>query len=122
MADDRLACACDRDSDTLIVHLRGRGRAAVSAEAGDRAYVRWDRAADEIVGLHLENILRGIVPRHPELLDHGVVFGVASDTEAGGEERATAGARKRAARAALAPLFDRRMIPAKVPPERDATA
>ena len=100
--DDRLKFGYDPDSDTLVVPLHGRGRAAVSIEAGDRADVRWDRAADEVVGLHLGNFLRGIVPRHPELLDHAPVLGVTPDTEAGGERTATAVATKRAGLGALA--------------------
>ncbi len=100
--DDRLKFGYDPDSDTLVVPLHGRGRAAVSIEAGDRADVRWDRAADEVVGLHLGNFLRGIVPRHPELLDHAPGLGVTPDTEAGGERTATAVATKRAGLGALA--------------------
>jgi hypothetical protein len=82
--DDRLAFAYDRDSDTLIVHLRGLGRAAVGIEAGDHAYVRRDRAAGEVVGLHLENFLRGIVPRYPELLDHAATYGIEPPPRAPG--------------------------------------
>lgn len=104
VADDLLVFDYDPDSDTLMVHLRGRGRPAVSIEAGANAYVRLDRAADEIVGLHLENVRRAIVPKHPELLDHAATYGIEHTPETEGSGTAPP-ARRRAALAALAPLF-----------------
>lgn len=106
---DRVVFSYDRDSDTLMVHLYGRGRAAVSIEAGENAYVRWDRAADEVVGLHVENVRRAIVPKHPELLNHAAVYGV-DDTPGGDGGSTTPTGRKRAALSALNALFDRPIV------------
>ena len=107
VAYDRLAFSYDRDSDTLLVHFHGRGQAAVSIEVGDNAYVRLDRAAGQIVGLHLENFLRAIVPRHPELLDHSAVFGIDPADVSRETSGSSSEANKRSALAALAPLFGR---------------
>lgn len=105
---DRVVFSYDRDSDTLIVHLYGRGRAAVSIEAGDNAYVRWDRAAGEVVGLHLENVRRAVVPMHPGLLDHAAEFGINSVASGndGGSAEPDPITRKRDALLALDALFD----------------
>ena len=107
VAYDRLAFSYDRDSDSLLVHFHGRGRAAVSIEVGDNAYVRLDRAAGQIVGLHLENFLRALVPRHPELLDHSAVFGIDHADVSRETSGSISEANKRIALAALAPLFGR---------------
>lgn len=109
---DPVLFSYDRDSDTLMVHLYGRGRAAVSIEAGENAYVRWDRAADEVVGLHLENVRRSILQTYPDLLDHAAVYGVDGDAAggAGGNTAPAPTERKRTALAALNVLFDRPIV------------
>lgn len=103
---DRVIFSYDRDSDALVVHLFGRGRAAVSIEAGENAYVRWDRALGEVVGLHLEHVRRAIVPKHPTLLDHRAAYGIDAGDEGGGHDAASPAPAKRAALLALGPLFD----------------
>ena len=108
VADDQLVFDYDRDSDTLLVHLHGRGRPAVSIEAGENAYVRLDRSANEIVGLHFENVLRAIVPRHPQLLEHAAAFGMTPFPKGGAPSVPTA--RRRAALAALATLIVPRAV------------
>lgn len=114
VVDDRLVFDFDRDSDTLMVHLLGRGRPAVSIEAGDNAYVRLDRAADEIVGFQLEGFLHAVMPRHPGLRAHAAIYGIESDSD-GNQPRTVSTAARRAALAALVPLFAPGVVGAVAP-------
>jgi hypothetical protein len=63
----------DRDSDTLMLHLGGRPRAATSVpiERASRTafFVRLDRASDEIVGFQIEDFTASFLEDHPELAD-----------------------------------------------------
>lgn len=104
---DSLIFDYDRESDTLLVHFYGRSRSAVSIEAGDHAYVRLDRAADRIVGLHLEHFRSAVVPNHHELLAHAAVYGIAPAPAESitTTTRAAATTRRRAALSALGGLF-----------------
>ena len=117
---EQLVFRYDRDSDTLLVHLHGRARPAVSIEVGDNAYVRFDRAANEVVGLHLENFLQAIVPKHPRLLEHAAALGI-DRTRVPGDgapvraPEAQRSADKRSALAALAPLFGRSVVVPSTP-------
>lgn len=65
----KVVISYDRDSDTLMVHLYGRGLPAVSIYRGDGWYMRWNREQERVVGLQLEGFLARAVLDHPDLLD-----------------------------------------------------
>lgn len=58
----------DRDSDTLFVHLFGRGRPSISMVAGDDSYVLVDPDTEEIVGFQIEHVLTSVEQRDHALL------------------------------------------------------
>lgn len=69
----RVVISYDRASDTLMVHLFGRGRAAVSVPSPrpltrDFVFLRIDPETDELVGVQIEDFLRLYVVDHPEML------------------------------------------------------
>jgi hypothetical protein len=71
---NRAVVSYDRASDTLMIHLFGRGRAAVSVPVptdGDRDLVFWrvDPETEEIVGFQIEDFLRFYVPSESSALD-----------------------------------------------------
>ncbi len=59
----------DRHSDTLFVHLFGRGRPAVSDLVGDSWYLLVDPQTLEVVGLQIEDFLARAVAEAPPLVD-----------------------------------------------------
>ena len=61
--------AYDHDSDTVHIHLFGRGLPAVSLLVSEGMLIRWDRAGERVVGIQFERFLSQVAPRHPELLD-----------------------------------------------------
>lgn len=65
----KVVVSYDRDSDTLMVHLYGRGFPAVSIYRGDGWYMRWNREQGRVIGLQLEGFLAQAVWREPDLLD-----------------------------------------------------
>jgi hypothetical protein len=66
---EQVVVSYDHDSDTLMVHLFGRGVPAVSVLVNDELMVRWDRANERVVGFQIEHFLSRMAPQHPELLD-----------------------------------------------------
>lgn len=64
----------DGDSDTLLIHLFGKGLPAVSLRMPGDVMVRYDRVNDRVVGIHVEHFLADVVPNHPRLVD---LLGVA---------------------------------------------
>lgn len=64
----------DRASDTLMIHLFGRGRPAVSVPSPanvdrDLVFFRGDPETEELVGFQIEDFLRLYVPVTPRALD-----------------------------------------------------
>jgi len=59
----------DRESDTLMLHLFGRGRPGISVVVGDYLYLRMDRERKQVFGFQIEGFLSHVVRRRPELLD-----------------------------------------------------
>src|SRR5215208_934167 len=68
----RVVWSYRRDSDTLMVHIYGRGRPALSVpiDLGERDlfFLRVDPKTDEVVGFQIEDFLAHVIPRHPELV------------------------------------------------------
>jgi hypothetical protein len=58
----------DYDSDTLMVHLYGRGRPGVSLPVAQGWMLRLDRETDEVIGVQVEGVLAGAARSHPRLL------------------------------------------------------
>lgn len=70
----RVVISYDRVSDTLMIHLYGRGRPAVSVPspkplARDFVFLRFDPESDELVGIQIEDFLRVYVVDHPRAID-----------------------------------------------------
>ncbi|MCA9879078.1 MAG: hypothetical protein KC442_14905 [Thermomicrobiales bacterium] len=75
----KIAIAYDRPSDTLLIHLFGRGRPAVSVLVDRYLYALADPESDQIVGIHIEGFLAQAVKEHPQeiaVLDHAKLRGI----------------------------------------------
>ena len=59
----------DRPSDTLLVHLFGRGRSSVSVPVDGYLSVMIDPESEEIIGIHIEGFLAQAVKAHPRQID-----------------------------------------------------
>ena len=62
----------DRASDTLMLHVRGEPRPAVSIPIESRedgVYVRLDRETNQVVGIQIEGFIADFIDRFPELAD-----------------------------------------------------
>ncbi|MEA2527795.1 MAG: hypothetical protein QOF73_5022, partial [Thermomicrobiales bacterium] len=66
---DNVVFSYDRESDSLVIHLYGRGIPAVSILVTDELMLRWDRAAKRAVGLQINHFLSKVVLEHPEMID-----------------------------------------------------
>jgi hypothetical protein len=58
----------DHDSDTLMIHLAGRGRPGVSLPVAQGWMVRLDRETDEVIGVQIEGVLARAARTYPTLL------------------------------------------------------
>jgi hypothetical protein len=58
----------DHDSDTLVIHLTGRGRPGVSLPVAQGWMLRLDRETDELIGIQIEGVLARAARVHPKLL------------------------------------------------------
>jgi hypothetical protein len=58
----------DFDSDTLMIHLAGRGRPGVSLPVAQGWMLRLDRETDELIGVQIEGVLARAARAHPKLL------------------------------------------------------
>ncbi len=106
----------DAPSDTLFVHLGGRGRPAISVETADEVFALADPATGEVVGFQIEGFAHRQLVAHPELgeaLDATELHGITTDRVAalrqrGGASPATAGLPDAVAikRTLIARLFD----------------
>ena len=63
-----LVISYDHDSDTLMVHLYGRGIPGVSVPVADGWMLRLNRETDELIGIQIENLLANAARRQPRLL------------------------------------------------------
>ena len=59
----------DRPSDTLLMHLFGRGHSSISVPVDRYLYVMVDPETEEIVGTHIEGFLAQAVKEHPRQID-----------------------------------------------------
>jgi hypothetical protein len=76
---ERVDIRYDLPSDTLIMHLFGRGRGSVSVPIDRYLYVMVDPDTEEIIGIHIEGFLAQAVkehPRHIDLLDFAELRGL----------------------------------------------
>ena len=81
----------DRDSDTLFVHLYGRGRPAVSVLVSNYAFLLVDPTTDELVGFQIEDVLTQAVDEHPIVLDSlSIAFVISISLHRQGLSRALA--------------------------------
>lgn len=76
---DSIVIAFDRLSDTLLIHLFGRGQPSVSVPVDRDLYALVDTESKHIVGIHIEGFLAQAVKEHPDeilLLDHAELRGI----------------------------------------------
>ena len=65
----RVAVRYDRRSDTLLMHLFGRDRNAVSIPREDHLSWLVDLETEDVVGFHIEGFLAGAVEDDPRLIE-----------------------------------------------------
>jgi hypothetical protein len=78
---EKVVISYDRRSDTLLVHLFGRGRSSVSVHIDRYLYAMVDPESEEIIGVHIEGFLSQAVKEHPQeivILDHAELRGITS--------------------------------------------
>jgi hypothetical protein len=75
----RVVFSYDRDSDTLMVHLFGRGRPAVTVAGAGPVDLRVDPVTQEIVGFQLEYFLSEAVFTDPKYLQLAELAGVDAE-------------------------------------------
>lgn len=64
----KLVISYDHGSDTLMVHLFGRGIPGVSVPIADGWMLRLNRETDELIGIQIENLLASAARKQPRLL------------------------------------------------------
>lgn len=77
-----VALSYDRRSDTLLVHLFGKGRESVSVQATPHLFLMTDPETEEVVGLQVEGFLARVVEDLPEsvfLLDAADLRGISTE-------------------------------------------
>lgn len=77
---EKVVVSFDRRSDTLLIHLFGRGRGSVSVPVANELYVMVDPETEETTGFHVEGFLSQAikdVPEAIELLDYAELRGIA---------------------------------------------
>lgn len=65
----KVVVSFDRVSDTLLIHLFGRGISTVSVAVGDYLYLLVEPDTEKIVGLHVEGFLAQAVHEVPSALN-----------------------------------------------------
>lgn len=65
---ENVVVSFDRRSDTLLIHLFGRGRGSVSVPVSDYLYLMVDPATEETIGVHVEGFLSQAVKDSPEAM------------------------------------------------------
>lgn len=76
---ERVVVSFDRRSDTLLIHLFGRGRGSVSVPVETYLYVMVDPDTEETPGFHVEGFLGQAmkdVPQAIDLLDYAELRGI----------------------------------------------
>lgn len=76
---DSIVISYDRPSDTLLIHLFGRGRPSVSVTIDRYFYALVDPETEHTLGIHIEGFLAQAVKEHPveiSLLDHAELRGI----------------------------------------------
>ena len=66
---DQAVLTYDYESDTLMLHLTGRGQPGISVVVDDHLYARLDRERTKVIGLQIEGFLASVARKRPELLD-----------------------------------------------------
>lgn len=66
---EKVVIRYDRPSDTLLVHLFGRGRSSISVPVDRYLYVMVDPDTEGIIGIHIEGFLSQAVKEHPRNID-----------------------------------------------------
>jgi hypothetical protein len=95
----RIVISYDRPSDTLLVHLFGRGRSSVSVPVDRYLYVMVDPDTEETIGIHIEGFIGQAVKEHPrqiDILDYAELRGMTPG-EVRAMQRAVLGLRHRLA-------------------------
>ncbi len=72
----RVAYAYDRESDSLVIHLYGRGRPATVYQTVGGVDLRLDPETDAIIGAQIEGYLTFAVLRQPYLLNLARAAGI----------------------------------------------
>lgn len=78
---ENVVISFDRRSDTLLIHLFGRGRGSVSVPVSDYLYLMVDPDTEETLGIHVEGFLSQAVkdvPKAIELLDYSELRGITA--------------------------------------------
>lgn len=76
---DKVVVSFDRRSDTLLIHLFGRGRQSISLPVANYLYVMVDPKSEMITGFHIEGFLGQAIKDIPEaisLLDYAELRGI----------------------------------------------
>lgn len=79
MVPDSIVITFDRPSDTLLIHLFGRGRSLVSVPVDRYDYALVNSETEQTLGIHIEGFLAQEVKEHPTqtvLLDHAELRGI----------------------------------------------
>ena len=93
----KVVVSYDRRSDTLLIHLFGRGRDTISVPVAKYLYVMVSPDTETIVGFHIEGFLAQAVKDTPEtitLLDYAELRGI-TPAEVRALQRTTLGVRIR---------------------------
>jgi hypothetical protein len=101
---ERIVVSYDRHSDTLHIHLFGRGLSTISVPIGTYLYVMVTPDTETTVGFHVEGFLAQAVKDVPEfitLLDYAELRGI-TPAEVRELQRTTLGAKQQLAGATLA--------------------
>lgn len=72
----RIVVSYDDVSDTLMLHLFGRGRPAVSIETGNGFFLRVDPGTHHVVGVQVEAFLSRAIVENPDLLEVAEAAGI----------------------------------------------
>ena len=66
---EKVVVSFDHPSDTLLIHLFGRGRGTISVSIAKYLYIMVDMNSEMIVGFHLEGFLAQAIKNVPEAID-----------------------------------------------------
>ncbi len=98
---ENVSFSYDRESDTLLLLLFGRGRPAVILPGDEHVDLWLDPRSGEIIGFQIEGYLSQVVHDHPHLLGLAELAGIDADEIERIRRSITPDKRKRAAIDAL---------------------